>query len=201
MKKLKHVDGLKELDAMLDGLIDPKFRARALRTAARETMKPVETALKSKLPAGGEEKLSYKHYGADGYSPGDLRNGTKITIRVNSNKAIKQNSSGEIKKNSRNELWASVGFKSHLVKLANILEHGRSRRVASTEDGKVFHVYGNPTDMTERDIGTFDGKGFVLATELECEAKMVNDFKVSLTASVEREARRLNKPRRKKKER
>ncbi|WP_068871972.1 hypothetical protein [Edwardsiella tarda] len=196
-RRLKHVDGLQELDKLLDGLTDPKFRARALRVAAKATMAPVEQTLKSKLPSGGSDQSSYKHYGIDGYNPGDLRNATKITVRVNSNKEIKQDRTGSIKKNQRNELYAAVGFKPKYVKLASILEHGRSRRIATTEDGKVFHFFGHRTDATERDIGTTEPRNFVSETAVECEAKMVADFRTSLEASIAREVKRQSKPPRK----
>ncbi|MGL4765215.1 MAG: hypothetical protein ACRC2N_09345 [Aeromonas sp.] len=189
-KKLKHVQGLAELDAMLESLIDPKFRARALRKAGKATLQPVEQVLKSKLPDGGSDHPSYKHYGQDGYTAGDLKNGTRITMKVNTAKPVKTDKKGNVAKGQRSELYGIVTFKPKLVKLANILEHGRTKRIARTDDGNVFNFYGKPTDKTERDIGTTEPKNFISSTVTECESAMVETFKNSLLDSVTKEVKR-----------
>jgi hypothetical protein len=189
-KKLKYVQGLSELDAMLDSLIDPKFRARALRAAGKATLQPVEQVLKSKLPDGGKDHPSYKHYGQDGYKSGDLKAGTKIALKVNTAKPIKTDKNGNVKKRQKSELYGIVTFQPKLVKLANILEHGRTKRIARTDDGNVFHYYGHKTDKTERDIGTTEPKNFISSTSTECESTMVETFKQNLFASVEKEVKR-----------
>lgn len=198
-KKLKHVQGLAELDALLDGLTDPKFRAKALRSAAKATMTPVQQTLIEKLPEGGKDHPSYKHYGATGYKSGDLRAGTRIVTTVNTTRPIKTDKQGNVKKGQRSELFSSVTFKPQLIKLANILEHGRTKRVARTEDGNVFHFYGHRTDKTERDIGTTEPKNFVSSTATECESTMVETFKTNLTNSIALEAKRLARKKKPKK--
>ncbi|MGL4843819.1 MAG: hypothetical protein ACRC2Y_04265 [Aeromonas veronii] len=189
-KKLKHVQGLAELDAMLDSLIDPKFRARALRAAGKQTLLPVEQVLKSKLPDGGSDHPSYKHYGQDGYKAGDLKAGTKIALKVNTTKPIKTDKHGNPKKGQQSELYGIVTFKPKLVKLANILEHGRTRRIAKTDDGNVFHFYGHKTDKTERDIGITEPKNFISSTSTECESAMVETFKRNLIDSINKEVKK-----------
>ena len=189
-KKLKHVQGLAELDAMLEGLIDPKFRARALRAAGKATLQPVEQVLKSKLPDGGSDHPSYKHYGQDGYKAGDLKAGTKTMIKVNTAKPIKTDKKGNPRKGQLSELYGIVTFQPKLVKLANILEHGRTRRIARTEDGKVFHYYGHRTDKTERDIGTTEPKNFISSTSTECEPLMVETFRINLLESINKEVKK-----------
>lgn len=199
-RNLKHVDGLNELDAMLDSLIDPKFRARALRNAGRKAMKPVKATLESKLPVGGDDPDSYKHYESSygkGYQSGDLRKGVKLSVTVNTEKDIKVSKSGSVKDKQKAELYTNLTFKPHLIKLASILEHGRQKRVAKTKMGKVFHFYGHKTDMVMRDIGTTHPRNFVSETFAEHEAQIVERFKQDLTKSITRQAKAMakaNKP-------
>ena len=192
-RKLKHVDGLKELDALLDSLVDPKFRGRALRNAGRKAMEPVKTTLESKLPIGDGDEESYKHYesytGKKGYQSGDLRKGVKLRVSVNSDKDIKVSKSGSVSGKQKSELYTVVTFDNHLAKLANVLEHGRQKRVATTKNGKLFHYYGNKTDMVQRDIGTTAPKNFVSETFAQCETSMVDTFKQELIKSIEKQAK------------
>ncbi|KJR15240.1 HK97 gp10 family phage protein [Vibrio parahaemolyticus] len=196
-KKLNHASGLKELDAMLDSLVDPKFRARALRSAGRKAMKPVQEALKDKIPAGTSDKDSYEHYQGSskkkGYTSGDLREGVKIKMVVNTTKTIKTNSDGYAKDPMKAEMFANVTFDNHVYKLASILENGRQRRVATTKDGKVFHAWGNPTDDVQRDIGEFKGKNFVAETFAEQESQIVSRFKDELTKSIAQQVKKMEK--------
>lgn len=191
-RKLKHVSGLDEVDKLLDSLVDPKFRGRALRNAAKKAMEPVKATLESKLPAGGGDEDSYKHYesgSTKGYTSGDLRRGVKLQITTNSDKAIKVSSSGSIKDKQKSELYANVTFKKDLIKLASILENGRQRRVAKTKDGKVFHSWGKPTNATERDIGEFKGKNFVSETFAEHEGMITEAFAKELVTAIEKQAK------------
>ncbi|ELA9841223.1 hypothetical protein V4F87_003265 [Vibrio parahaemolyticus] len=196
-RKLKHVSGLDDVEKMLDALTDPKFRARALRNAAKKSMQPVKATLQSKLPSGGSDESSYAHYesytGKKGYKPGDLRNGVKLAIKVNSDKDIKVSKSGKVKDNQRSELYSIVTFDSHVYKLASILENGRSKRVATTKNGKVFHYYGNPTDQVKRDIGTTEPRNFVSSTFAEHEHSITETFKDELTKSIAQQAKRMAK--------
>ena len=194
MAKIKTVSGLKELDNLLDSLVDPKFRRTALRTAARKTLTPVKAVLQSKLPDGGEDESSYSHYNnGQGYKSGDLRNGVKISISVNTDKKIKTKSDGYAKDKQSAELVAEVTFKKPLIKLAMILENGRSKRVATTRNGKQFHTFGKPTDYVKRDIGVTQGMHFVSSTAAECEASMVTDFSRELTLSISKQVKKMEK--------
>ncbi|KFA99264.1 hypothetical protein [Vibrio sp. ER1A] len=196
-RKLKHISGLDDVEKLLDGLTDPKFRANALRNAARKSMNPVKDTLQSKLPAGGAEEESYKHYesytGKKGYKPGDLRKGVKLKISVNSAKEIKTNRKGYVKDNQRSELFSTVTFDNHVYKLASILEHGRTRRVATTKNGKVFHYFGHATDSVKRDIGTTAPRNFISSTFAEHEGQIAETFKSELIKSISRQAKRLAK--------
>ncbi|EHM6953368.1 hypothetical protein KGV31_002167 [Vibrio parahaemolyticus] len=194
-RTLKHVDGLKELDAMLDSLIDPKFRARALRNAGRNAMRPVRASLESKLPEGKED-IDDPHYESSygkGYKSGDLKKGVRLSVTVNTEKAIKVTKSGNVKDKQRAELYVNLGFKPHLIKLASILENGRQKRAAKTSMGKVFHYYGHKTDMVVRDIGTTAPKHFISSTFAEQESLIVERFKTDLTKSIQRQAKAMAK--------
>ncbi|MBY8157102.1 hypothetical protein KW508_03625 [Vibrio fluvialis] len=178
---------------MLDSLVDPKFRARALRNAGRKAMQPVKESLQAKLPEGGKEEDSYKHYGKDGYKPGDLKAGVIMRATVNSDKAIKTTRSGGIKDKQKSELTIEVTFKSPLYRLAMIMENGRKRSTAKTRDGKVFYAWGRPTDKTERDIGTFKGFHFVSQTFAEEESAIVDRFRKNLIKSIQVQAKKYSK--------
>ena len=70
MKVKSSIRGKRELDQMLDQLTDPKFRAAALRKAAKVTMEPVKDSL---ITA----------------SPSELKDGVVIRTTVNTTKEIK----------------------------------------------------------------------------------------------------------------
>lgn len=201
-RNLKHIAGLDEVDKLLDSLVDPKFRGRALRNAGRKAMKPVKETLESKLPVGGDEEDSYKHYQSSygtGYSPGDLRKGVKLQITTNSDKDIKVSKSGKIKDKQKSELYANVTFERHLLKLAGILENGRQKRVAKTRNGKVFHAWGKPTDATHRDIGTTAPRNFISETFAQHESSIVEEFKRELELSIKRQVKAYERKQKKNK--
>ncbi|WP_188013166.1 hypothetical protein [Photobacterium damselae] len=195
-RTLKHVDGLKELDALLDSLTDEKFRKAALRNAGRKAMTPVKATLISKIPSSDNQETpsSYKHYNdGNGYQSGDLKQGVKLKVKVNTDKKIKLNKNGYAKDNQAGELFVDVTFDNKLYGLAAILEHGRSKREATTKRGNTFHVYGHKTDKVKRDIGTFEGKNFVSETFTEHESDIVNTFKKELTTSIAKQAKKMAK--------
>lgn len=193
----KTVTGLKEVEAMLDSLVDPKFRKAALRNAGRRTMNPVKERLQANIPVGSSDKSSYKHYQGsskkEGYTSGDLRNGVKVKLSVNTDKKIKTNKSGYAKKGMEAELVASVTFDNHVYKLASILENGRTKRVATTRNGKVFHYFGKPTDNVKRDIGTFTPRNFVSQTFAECESLMTKNFRDEMIGSIKKQVKLMEK--------
>ncbi|MCU8498495.1 hypothetical protein M2G70_07430 [Vibrio vulnificus] len=197
MKELKHVSGLKELDAMLDSLVDPKFRGKALRQAGRKAMLPVVQTLKSNIPSGVSGTESYEHYQGsskkEGYTSGDLREGVKLKMRVNTTKDIKTKSSGYAVDAMSAEMFANVTFDNHVYKLAAILENGRQKRIATTRNGKVFHSWGKPTDFVQRDIGETQGKHFVSKTFAEHESSMVDRFKTEIIEAVKKQTKAMEK--------
>lgn len=195
-RNLQAVKGLKEVEAMLDSLTDPKFRERALRNAGRRALKPVKEKLQANVPSGTSDTSSYPHYTSykgTGYQSGDLRDGVVIKVKVNTSKKIRTNADGFAKDGQQAELVANVTFKDHLYKLASILENGRTKRIAKTEDGKVFHFMGRPTNQVERDIGTTSPKHFISQTFAQCESNMVKDFKVELIGSIHKQVKAMEK--------
>ncbi|MGF1787097.1 hypothetical protein L4D00_14980 [Photobacterium swingsii] len=195
VRKLKTVTGLKEVDALLDSLVDPKFRKNALRAGAKKAMEPVKDTLISKIPDGaGTDDSSYAHYNdGKGYQSGDLKRGVKLQIKINTDKDIKVKRNGHVKDDQQGELYANVTFKNDVYRLASVLENGRSKRLAKTRNGKVFHAWGNPTDMVQRDIGTTTGKNFVSETFTQHESDITNTFKKELITAIEKQAKKMAK--------
>ncbi|MFM1687934.1 hypothetical protein ACJ7VZ_05335 [Aeromonas salmonicida] len=171
MKVKSNIRGKRELDQMLDQLTDPKFRAAALRKAAKVTMEPVKNSL---ITA----------------SPSELKDGVVIRTTVNTSKDIK---TSKVKENQRSELFSTVTYDNAHYGLAMILEYGRSKRLAKTSDGKVFHSWGKRTKFVERDIGTTAAQNFVSETATAVEHKMKTDFENNLLASIQYQAKRLEK--------
>ncbi|ENM2831974.1 hypothetical protein AB6Q85_002321 [Vibrio cholerae] len=197
MKTLKHISGLSEVDKMLDSLTDPKFRAKALRMAGRKAMIPVVDTLKSKIPSGVSDKSSYDHYQGsskkEGYQSGELRDGVKLKMIINTTKDIKTKSNGYAKDNMTAEMFANVTFDNHVYKLAAKLENGRQKRVATTRNGKVFHSWGKPTDDVQRDIGETQGKHFVSSTYAEHESSMADRFKTEIVSAIKKQSKAMEK--------
>ncbi|CAJ1855491.1 hypothetical protein HLBENOHH_02472 [Aeromonas dhakensis] len=173
MKVSAKMTGLGNLDKLLDSLTDPKFRAAALRRSAKQAMEPVKQVLESKAPSL-------------------VKPGVVLQTTVNTNKKMKIN---RIKQQDRGELFSQVTFKNDYYGMAMILEHGRSKRLAKTSDGKVFHSWGKATKYVERDIGTTEPKNFVSETATQTEALMVNTFSSALVSEVEKQAKRMNRAR------
>ncbi|WMB74219.1 hypothetical protein RA178_06280 [Shewanella oncorhynchi] len=198
-RQMKHVKGLDSVDKLLDSLTDPKFRKAALRSAARKAMAPVKEALQSNIRSSvsNSDTSSYEHYtsskGKQGYSSGDLEKGVKLSISVNTDKNIKIKSNGFATDKQSGELFANVTFDNHTAKLAAILENGRTKRVATTRNGKVFHYFGNPTDLVQRDISTTSGKHFVSNTFAEQEHLMVDRFKKELITAIATQTKKMEK--------
>ena len=175
MKVSAKMQGLGDLNTLLDSLTDPKFRAAALRASAKKAMEPVKQVLESKAPSM-------------------VKAGVTSKTVVNTNKKMKIN---RIKEQDRGEIFSQVTFVNEYYGMAMILEHGRSKRLAKTEDGKVFHSWGKATKYVERDIGTTEPKNFVSETATQTEAVMVNTFAESLKTEVEKQFKRMNRARNK----
>lgn len=197
-RQMKHVKGLDALDKMLDSLTDPKFRKAALRSAGRKAMEPVKQALQAKIMAdtSTSDESSYKHYqssAGEGYQSGDLAKGVKISVTVNTDKAIKLKANGFATDKQGGELFVNVSFKNSVAKLAAILENGRSKRIATTKNSNVFHYFGNPTNQVQRDIGITQGKNYVSNTYAEQEHLIADRFKKEITQSIAIQTKKMEK--------
>ncbi|QWL58220.1 hypothetical protein HQ400_07840 [Aeromonas jandaei] len=168
MKVSAKMTGLEDLNAILDSLTDPKRRAAALRRSAKLAMEPVKRVLESKAPSL-------------------VKDGVVLKTTVNTNKKMKIN---RVRQQDRSELFSQVTFKNDFYGMAMILEHGRSKRLAKTKDGKVFHSWGKATEFVERDIGTTEPKNFVSETATETEAVMIKTFSETLRTEIEKHAKR-----------
>ncbi|MGL6606613.1 hypothetical protein [Aeromonas hydrophila] len=173
MKVSSKMTGLGDMNKLLDSLTDPKFRAAALRRSAKQAMEPVKQALESKAPSL-------------------VKPGVVLKTVVNTNKKMKIN---RIKQQDRGELFSQVTFTNEYYGMAAILEHGRSKRLAKTRDGKVFYSWGKATKFVERDIGTTEPKNFVSETAAQTELSMINRFSESLVTAVEQQAKRMKRAR------
>lgn len=170
---MKTMTGLDELNSLLDSITNPKFRARALRKSAKETMIPVKTTL-------------------DNNAPSMLKDKSIIRITVNTNKELKP-SKRFLNDKKYNELYSEVTYKNEDYGMAMILENGRKQNMAEVSDGKKWHTYGKATDETSRDIGTTEGLHFVEQTRFECEDEMAIGFGNKLLAQVEAEIKKQDK--------
>lgn len=173
MKVSAKMTGLGDMNKLLDSLTDPKRRAAALRSSAKKAMQPVKQVLESKAPSL-------------------VKDGVVLKTTVNTNKKMKIK---RIKQQDRGELFSQVTFTNEYYGMAMILEHGRSKRLAKTSDGKVFHSWGKATKFVERDIGTTEPKNFVSETAAETEALMIKTFSESLVTEVEKQAKRMSNAR------
>ncbi|MGU5740151.1 hypothetical protein [Aeromonas caviae] len=179
----KHIKGLDNLNKLLDSLVDPKFRARALRNAAKQTLAPVKEAVQAAAPAL-------------------IKDDVVIKTTVNTNKKIKIPKSGYIPDKKYNELFAEVTFDMKRGKygtesaygMAMILELGRRNPLArANKEGDGFKVFGKITDEVFRYIGTTQGLYFVERIRHQQEQAMEDNFKKFLLQEVENEIRKQDK--------
>lgn len=178
----KHIQGLDNLNKLLDSLTDPKFRARALRSAAKQTLAPVKEALQAAAPAM-------------------IKDDVVIKVTVNTSKKIKIPKSGYIPDKKYNELFAEVTFDMKRGKygtesafgMAMILELGRRNPLARAGKGEGFKVFGKVTDEAFRYIGTTKGLYFVERIRHQQEQAMEENFKKFLLQEVENEIKRNSK--------
>ena len=179
----KHIKGLDNLNKLLDSLTDPKFRARALRSAAKQTLAPVKEAMQQA-------------------APDMLKDDVVIKVTVNTNKKIKIPKSGYIPDKKYNELYAEVTFDMKKGKygtesafgMAMILELGRRNPLAqASKGGEGFKVFGKVTNEAFRYIGTTKGLYFVERIRHQQETAMEENFKKFLLQEVENEIRKQDK--------
>ncbi|MEB6640865.1 hypothetical protein MXM19_08395 [Aeromonas caviae] len=178
----KHIKGLDNLNKLLDSLVDPKFRARALRSAAKQTLAPVKEAVQAAAPAL-------------------IKDDVVIKVIVNTSKKIKIPQSGYIPDKKYNELYAEVTFDMKKGKygtesaygMAMILELGRRNPLARAGKGEGFKVFGKVTDEAFRYIGTTKGLYFVERIRHQQKQAMEENFLKFLLQEVEKEIKKQDK--------
>ncbi|MGY6036643.1 hypothetical protein [Aeromonas sp. AE23HZ002T15] len=181
----KYIQGLDDLEALLDSLQDPKFRARALRNAAKQTMEPVKQELQKVLPSI--------------IKPEDVI----IKTTVNTTKKLSIPKSGNVSDKKSSELYTEVTFRmskgdpdyggDSAYGMMMILENGRRESLAKIGKGKTFKVYGKVTAETHRYIGTTQGRYIVKRLRFEEYDKMAADFSKYLTQEIDNEIKKQDK--------
>lgn len=182
-KDNKNLQGLDDLNKLLDSLKDPKFRARALRNTAKGVMGPVKAALQEALPSV--------------INPDDV----VIKTTVNTTKKITIPKSGNLTDKKSSELYSEVTFKMNKDEYGNesaygiamILELGRRNPLAKIGKGNTFKIYGKVTNETHRYIGSTEGLYFVQRVRFEQADNMLENSNRILKQEIENEIRKQDK--------
>ncbi|MGE6115165.1 hypothetical protein ACLHZU_03630 [Aeromonas salmonicida] len=183
MAKTK-LEGLDDLNKLLDSLTDPKFRARALRNAVKPVMEEVKQDMISAKPESIKDS------------------DVVIKTKVNTGKAEKNGSKqGFIKSDKFNELYSEVTFKTKRGEygeesaygMATILNYGRNNPLARVRGDSKFHSFGKPTEESHRYIGVTQGLFFVEKVRFQNENKIAEDFGKRLLDEVEKEIKKQDK--------
>lgn len=180
----KNIKGLDDLNNLLDSITDDRFRARALRNTAKQSMAPVKAALESAAPQM-------------------IKNDVVIRTTVNTTKknAIPKNGKW-IADKKYNELYSEVTFKTNKIGefggesaygMAMILEYGRRNPLAKIGRGNSFKVFGKVTDEAFRHIGTTQGLYFVEKVRIEQEEQLRLNAEKILREQIEAEIRKQDK--------
>ncbi|WP_273761660.1 hypothetical protein [Aeromonas hydrophila] len=175
----KNIQGLGDLEKLLDSLVDDKFRARALRNTAKGVMEPVKAALQEAMPSV--------------IDPNDV----VIKTTVNTNKKLK----GNLTEKKSSELFSEVTFSMNKGEygtesaygIAMILELGRRNPLAKIGKGKTFKIYGKVTKETHRYIGSTEGLYFVKRVRFEQADNMLQNANRILRQEIENEIRKQDK--------
>jgi hypothetical protein len=184
------LEGLDDLNKLLDSLTDPKFRARTLRNAVKPVMEEVKQVMISAKP--------------DSIKDSDV----VIKTKVNTGKAEKNGSKqGFIKSDKFNELYSEVTFKTKRGEygeesaygMATILNYGRNNPLARVSGDSKFHSFGKPTEESHRYIGVTQGLHFVEKVRFQNENKIAEDFGKRLLDEVEKEIKKQDKRKNRKK--
>lgn len=179
----KNIQGLGDLEKLLDSLVDNKFRARALRNTAKGVMEPVKAALQEAMPSV--------------IDPNDV----VIKTTVNTNKKLKVPKSGNLTEKKSSELFSEVTFSMNKGEygtesaygIAMILELGRRNPLAKIGKGKTFKIYGKVTKETHRYIGSTEGLYFVKRVRFEQADNMLQNANRILRQEIENEIRKQDK--------
>ncbi|NEX74800.1 hypothetical protein [Aeromonas rivipollensis] len=179
MAKNTNVQGLKELNDLLDSLTDPKFRKAALRATAKRVMTPVKSTMIENAPS-------------------EIKNDVVIKTKVNTNNKKLGNIKGFIKEDKFNELYSEVTFSykkgthgdESAYGMAMIYNYGRRNPLAKVSGDSKFHVFGNPTNEHLRYIGKTPGTYFVDKVRFEAEPKIRSDFEKYFLEEVEKQIKK-----------
>lgn len=176
------VQGLKELNDLLDSLTDPKFRTAALRATAKKVMQHPKKVMEDNAPS-------------------ELKNEVVIKTKINKIKPGSKIKKGYIKADKFNELYSEVTFsykkgthgKESAFGLAMIHNYGRRNPLAKVTGDSQFHVFGKPTNEHIRYIGNTKGTDFVDKVRFETEPQIREDFEKAFLEEVEKQVKRHDK--------
>lgn len=179
----RHINGLENLDKLLESLTDPKFRRAALRNSAKVALQPVKKTMEDKAPSV-------------------LKNDVVVRIRVNTDKKMKIK--GFVKEDKYNELYSQVTFDSKrgthgnnsAYGLAMVLNYGRRNPLARVKGDSKFHAWGKPTDETHRYIGTTEGTHFIDTVRFESEPDIEKRFRETLLTEIDKQVKKQDRRKR-----
>lgn len=179
----RHINGLENLDKLLESLTDPKFRRAALRNSAKVALQPVKKTMEDKAPSV-------------------LKSDVVVRIKVNTDKKMKVK--GFVKEDKYNELYSQVTFDSKrgthgnnsAYGLAMVLNYGRRNPLARVKGDSKFHAWGTPTSESHRYIGTTEGTHFVDAVRFESEPDIEKRFRETLLIEIDKQVKKQDRRKR-----
>lgn len=181
-KDNKHMKGLDDLNKLFASITDPKFRAKALRAAAKPVMEDVKQAMEQAAPE-------------------IIKSGVIIKTTVNTGKEIKVSKSGKIADKKSSELYSEVTFRTKkgvigqesYYGMATILNYGRKNPLAKIGKNTKFYSFGKPTDQTHRLIGVTRPLYFIDKVRFEKEKEVEEKFSDNLLNEIQKEIKRQDK--------
>ncbi|EQB2600687.1 hypothetical protein ACYHQE_004373 [Aeromonas salmonicida] len=182
MAKNKHIQGLDNLNSVLDSLVNPKFRKAALRNAAKRSMEPAKSIMEANAPAL-------------------IKNDVVIKTKVNTDRVKSMKIKGFIKEDKYNELYSEVTFdmkkgkhgKESAFGMAMVFNYGRRNPLAKVKGDSKFFAFGNPTEEPYRYIGATEGNHFVDKVRFESEPIVEAIFTKVLLEEIEKQAKKQDK--------
>lgn len=177
-----NINGLDNLDRLLESLTETKFRRAALRNSAKVALQPVKRAMEDGAPSA-------------------LKNDVVVKIRINTDKKMKIK--GFVKDDKYNELYSQVTFNGRkgthgnnsAYGLAMIINYGRRNPLARVRGDSKFHAWGRPTDESHRYIGTTEGTHFVDSVRFESEPGIEKRFKNALLDEIDKQIKKQDRSR------
>jgi hypothetical protein len=163
------ISGVKELNAALDSITDPKFRKRALVSAGKKIMQPVLMMAISNAPT---LKVSPKN--PDGITGGELKSDIKMRTSFKASPVTK---SGKMAKGS--ELTISVSTGKLTSDYALSVEYGREElSIVRT------NAFGRDTQPFMGTVPKIDPNPFMLPALKSIEGTVEADFGRELFKSI-----------------